>query len=74
MRTTKSSFVNNRRVVEETLRDMYPKTSCEELAIMLGLSIGMVKRRAYQLGLRKDMSYLSAVNKKNGHKTQYGAL
>jgi len=35
---------------------------------MLGMSVGMVQRYSYQMGLKKDPKYLSEVNRKCGMK------
>ena len=48
------------------LSEKYATTPNKELAQMLGISVGMVMRYAYQIGLRKDPKYLSVLNRKCG--------
>ena len=55
----------------QKLKALYPITPNAKLSMMLGMSTGMVQRRAYQLGLRKDGKYLSEVNSKAGRKGYY---
>ena len=49
----------------------YANTPNKELSQILGISVGMVMRYAYQMGLRKDPKYLSDTNRKCGMKAQF---
>ena len=51
------------------LSENYATTPNKELSLMLGLSVGMVKRYAGQMGLRKDSEYLSSVHRECGLKS-----
>lgn len=44
----------------------YADTPNSVLSKMLDISVGMVMRYAYQMGLKKDPKYLSEVNRKCG--------
>jgi len=62
-------FIMQKRELRRLLSACYADTPNKELAQMLGISIGMVMRYAYQLGLRKDPKYLSDTNRKCGMKS-----
>ncbi len=53
----------------QALRALYPTTPNKDLSKMLGMSVGMVQRYSYQMGLKKDPKYLSEVNRKCGMKS-----
>jgi transposase len=50
------------------LIDLYPTMSNAEIAKILNISENNVSVRAWQLGLKKDATYLSSVNRRNGRK------
>lgn len=65
----KMVIMNCCKAMIEILFVKYANTPNKELATMTGMSVGMVQRRAGQLGLKKDPKYLSAVNRKCGMKS-----
>jgi len=56
----------NRLEERKFLEKYYATTPNKDLSQMLGISVGMVMRYAYQIGLRKDPKYLSVLNRKCG--------
>ena len=61
----------NRLEERKILSAYYANTPNKELAQMLGISLSLVGKRAFQLGLKKDPKYLSDTNRKCGVKTQF---
>ena len=61
----------NRLEERQILREIYPNTPNAEISQRLGISVGMVMRFAYQMGLKKSQKYLSNTNRKCGVKTQF---
>jgi len=59
----------NRLEERKILSAYYANTPNKELSQMLGISVGMVMRYAYQMGLKKDPKYLSDTNRKCGMKS-----
>ena len=47
---------------------LFPTTSNEELARVLGATKGAVAAKAFRLGLKKDEKYLSSINQSNAYK------
>lgn len=43
---------------------LYAKTPNAELARMLGMSVSLVGKKAFEMGLKKDKRYLSETNRK----------
>jgi hypothetical protein len=62
-------FCMNRSEQNKILSQCYCDTPNKELSQRLDISVGMVMRYAYQLGLRKDPKYLSDTNRKCGMKS-----
>jgi FixJ family two-component response regulator len=54
----------NRLEERKILSAYYANTPNKELAQMLGISLSLVGKRAFLLGLKKDPKYLSDTNRK----------